>query len=137
MIIDQAVSEFLLSCAADGLSPATTKWYKSLLSAFAAHFQGQTIERITPTMIRQYIVGLQERPVRYVNASQKPQQPGGLSEASIAAHTRALHAFWGWAEREYSLKRNPMANIRRQRTPPPEPKAIRPARSAFSIPTGA
>lgn len=127
MNLQTALEEYLLACAADGLSPATIKWYESLLSAFVDHFQGQPIEALSTTTIRQYIVDLQNRDVRYINAPQKPLQDGGLSAASIAGHIRALHAFWTWIAREYSLPKNPMENIRRQRAPQLEPKAISPA----------
>lgn len=125
MKLETALNEYRLACVAEGLSTATIKWYESLLSAFAWQFQGWDIEAITPTWIRRYLVGLQERQARYVGAPQKPEQPGGLSRASVAAHDRALHAFWGWCSREYGLS-NPMANIRRHKAPPPAPKALKP-----------
>ncbi len=127
MKIRGAIDEFLLACAADGLRPATIRWYSSILTAFADDFQGCDLGAFTSTMIREYIVGLQNRSERYIDAPQKPVQAGGLSEASIAGHVRALHAFWSWAADEYRLDRNPMANIRRQRNPQPEPKAISPS----------
>lgn len=126
MKIETALNEYWLACTAEGLSLATIKWYKSLLSAFAWKFQGWEIEAITPTWIRQYLVGLQERQARYIGSPQKPEQPGGLSRASVAAHDRALHAFWGWCSREYGIP-DPMTNIKRRKAPPPAPKAIRPA----------
>lgn len=126
MNVETAISEFLLSCAADQLRPATIKWYRSVLAAFAADFQGREIDAITAHLVRQYIVGLKERDARYVDAPQKPEQSGGLSEASIAAHIRALRAFWGWCSQEYGLQQNPMSNVRRHKMPPPKPKAISP-----------
>jgi site-specific recombinase XerD len=126
MKLETALNEYRLACIAEGLSTATIKQYVSLLSAFAWKFQGWELEAITPTWIRQYLVGLQERQARYVGAPQKPQQPGGLSRASVAAHDRALHAFWGWCSREYGIS-NPMVNIRRHKAPPPAPKALKPA----------
>lgn len=126
MKLETALNEYRLACIAEGLSRATIQWYTSLLTAFAWQFQGWDIESITPTWIRRYLVTLQERQARYVNAPQKPEQPGGLSKASIAAHDRALHSFWAWCSREYNLP-NPMVNIRRHKAPPPRPKAIRPA----------
>lgn len=125
MNLHDAISNFLLSCEADGLSRATIRWYRSLLVCFLSDFQDHQIEQITASMIRQYIVSLQNRTVRYAGAAQKPQQEGGLSEASIAAHVRALHALWGWCVREYEIP-NPMANIRRQKNPTPSPKSIAP-----------
>lgn len=118
-----ALNDFLLACRADGLRPATLQWYRSLLSVFVQDVNSD-LENVTPRMIRQYIVGLEERADRYIDAPQKPTQRGGLSKASVAAHVRALHAFWKWCEREYQLTRNPMENIKRQRVVPPEPKAI-------------
>lgn len=126
MKLQTAIADYLLSCEADGLSSASLKWYRSLLLVFLAAFQDHETDTITPPMIRQYIVSLQNRTVRYAGAAQKPQQAGGLSAASVAAHVRALHAFWGWCAREYGIQ-NPMANIRRQKNPAPKPKAISPS----------
>lgn len=121
-----AIDEYLLSCRAESLSPHTITWYASILRTFQTTLPTSDLASITPTMIRQYIVTLQARDTRYPNAPQKPPQPGGLSPASIASHVRALHAFWSWAASEYAIP-NPMANIKRHRNPPPEPKAISPA----------
>lgn len=118
-----ALNDFLLALRADGLRPATLQWYRSLLSAFTQEVTDD-LENVTPRMVRQYIVALEDRTERYIGAPQKPTQRGGLSKASVAAHVRALHAFWTWCEREYQLDRNPMSNIKRQRVVPPEPKAI-------------
>lgn len=126
MKLPDAISDYLLACAADGLSESTIKWYRSMLTVFCDDFQDCEIEAISANMIRQYIVSLQNRTVRYTGAPQKPQQSGGLSESSIAGHVRALHAFWGWCAREYGTS-NPMVNIRRQKNPTPKPKAISPA----------
>lgn len=127
MDIESALGEFLLACAADGLAPATVQWYTSLLSDFAEHFPGSGLDQITATLIRQYIVLLQSRKERYIDAPQKPPQMGGLAAASVAGHIRALHTFWAWCVTEYRLPQNPMENIRRQRKLPAQPKAIRPS----------
>lgn len=123
MTIKDALNEYLLALRADGLRPATLQWYRSLLTTFADAMSDQDLAAVTPRTIRQYIVDLEERTERYTNATQKPAQRGGLSRASVAAHVRALHAFWAWCAREYGLG-NPMDNIKRQRVVPPEPKAI-------------
>lgn len=124
MKLETALNEYLLACRADGLRPATLQWYRSLLTVFVQTMDGAALEDVTPRQIRQYIVALEDRTERYTDAPQKPAQRGGLSRASIAAHVRALHAFWAWAEREYQLKRNPMRNVKRPRTVDPDPKAI-------------
>lgn len=123
MKLQTAIDDYLVACQADGLRPATVQWYRSTLGAFAVAIGDDILAAITTRRIRAYIVELRSRSQRYIDAPQKPVQRGGLSSASIAAHVRALHAFWNWCAREYEIE-NPMTNIRRQRSPDPEPKAI-------------
>jgi site-specific recombinase XerD len=119
----QVLEEFLMAGRANGLRPATLKWYSSVLTAFAQNFPGRALNEITTKDLRQYIIELEEREARYVDAPQKPTQEGGLSKSSIAGHITALHAFFKWASTEYQQP-NPMANIKRRRRAAPEPKAI-------------
>lgn len=115
MRLDQAIDEYILAGEADGLRPATRRWYQSLLNAFKGECKGGTqLTAISTTMIREYIKKLREQESRYINAPQKPQQQGGLSDETIKGHITALHAFWAWAAREYSIN-NPMSNIKRPR----------------------
>lgn len=123
MLINEALEDFLLSCKANRLSGKTIQWYSSLLTDFAEYFQGQVLADIPARHIREYIVALQGRNQRYSEAKQKPIQAGGLSNASVSGHIRALHAFWRWCAREYDLK-NPMANIKRPKIEVSTPKVI-------------
>lgn len=122
MDIYAALADFSLANQANGLKPATLRWYDSLLKPLADSFPDTELERITTKMLRQYIVDLQAREVRYLDAPQKPVQSGGLSEASVAGHIRALHAFFAWCADEYQLD-NPMKRIKRQKYTP-KPKAV-------------
>lgn len=123
MLIHEALDDFLLSCRANRLSQKTVKWYTSLLTDFVEHFQGQELTVIDARMIRQYTVDLQERGQRYTEEKQKPVQQGGLADASVSGHIRALHAFWRWCAREYDIK-NPMSNIKRPKIEQHAPKVI-------------
>lgn len=123
MKLIEAIEEFLLAGRADGFSPSTAKWYRSLLIAFT-HSLGGELEAISTRDIRNYIVALRERGERFVDAPQKPRQSGGLSESTIAGHITALHSFWAWAAREYGIA-NPMSNIKRAKRSSPQPKAIK------------
>ncbi|MDX2161158.1 MAG: tyrosine-type recombinase/integrase [bacterium] len=122
MTLQHAIEEFILAKQADGLATTTIKWYRSELKPLAAAYPERAIDTITPNDLRQYIVSMRDRDSRYVSASQRPKQAGGLSSASIAGHVRALHAFWAWAEREYKCA-NPMRNIRRPKVITPQPKS--------------
>jgi site-specific recombinase XerD len=123
MDIQTAINSFIKAARADGLRPATIKWYSSLLGSFAADFQTQEISSVTTDELRDYIISLRERDEKYVDAPQKPVQEGGFSEATIAGHVTALHAFWAWSANEYDI-RNPMKNIKRPKRRNPVPKAI-------------
>lgn len=123
MDVQQVIEEFLMAGRANGLRPATLKWYQSLLSGLAQHFAGRALASISTKDLRQYIIELEDRNERYIDAPQKPTQSGGLSKSSIAGHVTALHAFFSWAAAEYQQP-NPMLNIKRRRPAAPQPKAI-------------
>jgi len=109
MSIDDAVQEFLLAQEADGSSPKTLGWYKHLLMAFASNggIKDSRIRQIAPGDIRRYLIALKQR---------------DLSDATVSAHTRALHKFWAWATQEYGIV-NPMRNIKYPKVKQPQPRA--------------
>ena len=123
MNFQDAVNEYLLSSQANGVSPATLKWYRSLLNKAAVHFGRQPLTDITPRHLREYIVELRTHEGKYIDAKQKPPQAGRLSSSSVAGHVTALHAFFAWCSAEYAMP-NPMANIARPKRREPTPKAI-------------
>lgn len=122
--VQEALDEYLMAAKADGLSVSTVKWYKSLLTTFARRVSG-LLTAVTTKRIRQYIIDLREQGERYIGAPQKPKQDGKLSDATIAGHITALHAFFKWCADEYQIA-NPMANIKRARRREPTVKAIAP-----------
>lgn len=124
MKITQAYNDFILACRADGLRPATVKWYASILKPLVVHFAGVQLEDVTTKQMRLYIIKLMERDTRYAAGIQKPPQKGGLTRDTLASHIRALHRFWNWCTSEYNLQFNPMQHIKRPPKPQKLPKAI-------------
>lgn len=122
--VAEAVSDFHLANKADGLTPATQRWYASRLTPFADRFGCATVESVTTAHMRQYIIALRERSQRYENATQRPVIDGGLSVETLHGHIRALRRFWKWAIVEYGIKVNPMTGIRLPKLPNREPKSI-------------
>lgn len=102
MKIEAAFDEFIIACKADGLSEASIRWYKTILSGVLMTFEGREIEEIPVSEIRRWIVSLSERDTRY--GGQRPSEQGGLSEESIKSHKRALLRFWKWASEEYDFE---------------------------------
>ena len=122
--IKQAIEDYLLARKADGVADKTLKWYMSILKAFADDCPKENMTSVTAKDMRLYIVELRERDERYVDAIQKPTQSGGVSDATISAHVRALKAFWSWSTEEYHLDENPMKRIRQPKRNISTPKSI-------------
>lgn len=104
MLLNDAIQEFLLACSADGLREKTLIWYTSLLGRFAEKLNRESLQEVTTSEIRQYLVQL--RQAKY-------------SEDTVHGHTRALHRFWRWCAVEYDIP-NPMRNIRYPKQPKPK-----------------
>jgi site-specific recombinase XerD len=121
--IDLAIREFLLACRADGLAPATVRWYRDILKFAEARFTGRTLSAISTADLREHLVELRERAYRYRGGA---AYDGGLSAESIRNHVRALKRFFNWCIFEYRLSEdsNPMRGIRIPNKEKREPKAI-------------
>lgn len=124
MLLSAAVLEFLVALQADGLSPATVKWYRSILRSLVQQHPHDELTSLSAVTLRAYIVKLRDR-LTYTDAPQKPRQNRKMALASVDSHVTALHSFWAWCAREYDIP-NPMANIRRAPRRSPEVKAISP-----------
>jgi len=124
--IERALQEFLIACRADGLKPATLRWYEGRLIPFSQRFVDKPIDGISVVEAREYVVALRTRGVRYKAAPQRRQIDGPLSADTIRGHIRALRRFFRWCEEEYTLKptENPMRRIRMPARPKQVPKAI-------------
>lgn len=112
MNVREAAERFLTALAADLRRDATLKWYGSILKPYVQQLGALDVGTVTNTINRAYIVGLRSEGRRYRGAPQKPEQPGPLSDATIAAHVRGLKAFWSWCEAETIIDQNPMDRIR-------------------------
>lgn len=125
MNISEALDTFLLMLRANGRSHNTIDWYRSILGAMIAEMGDKAIGDVLAVDVLEYVAGLAERDTRYENASQRPQQRGGLSAYSVQSHIRAIRAFWAFVSLEYEI-RNPARNLKTRKLPPPEPKAVKP-----------
>lgn len=123
MKIETALEDFDLANKADGLSPATMKWYRSILKPLLVRFAGADSAVITTKQLREYVVEIRERTTRYQGATQRPQTEGGLAKESIDGHIRAIKRFFEWCAGEYEHP-NPSKGIKRSKPAPREPKAI-------------
>ena len=103
-----ALKEFGLDGEADGLKPATRKWYAAMLKPFAAQHAALRLNEFDHQLLRTYVLEVRR-----------------VAKSPTTARDRivALHRFWTWASKRYHIE-NPMQGIRRPRPTEPRPKAI-------------
>lgn len=111
MLVQSAILDFLSARRADGRSARTVLWYEQRLDAVGRTYFDRDVESITTNDLRSVINALR---------TQKRQ----LAESTIAGYIRAFKALFSFAEREYSLTKNPMIGIARARPSKRTPKAI-------------
>jgi site-specific recombinase XerD len=113
---------FKLSCQTEGKSPKTIEWYISFLLRFLRFLEQNELptqlDGIEKTHIRRFILYLQQE-------ARTPRTNKPLSGATVQGYTRALKAFFAWAEREEYVPTNLMAKI-------PVPKAEAKVITTFS-----
>jgi site-specific recombinase XerD len=122
--VEIAMNEFLLACVADGLAHDSVKWYRSLLGAVLPALTGLPVDAVETSIIRQYVIDLRTRTVRY--PGQRRETVGPISAETLRDHIVALRRFFNWCVIEYRLDPlcNPMLRVRIPPKPRREPKAV-------------
>lgn len=90
---------FLVDRRARGFTPGTIRYYEDKLGRFIrwAGAQGvQSVDQLTPSLIRSYLVHLQAR---------------GLKDTTIAGTSRGVRAFCNWLAAEGIVKVSPAAAV--------------------------
>lgn len=97
--LDGAYEIFMLDNRARRFTPKTLEFYRCQLQPFfawCAQRDAARVEGVTPTLIRSYLVSLQER---------------GLKDTSINSAARAIRAFLNFCVREELIVRSPMRKV--------------------------
>jgi len=113
--LDAAIEVFLFRCDAEGLSPATHRFYRQQLDTLRRFLTEHNLptapDAWTPDHLRAYLLHLR----------QEKRTPSGkpLSPFSIAAAYRAVSAFARWLHREGYTSHNAAQGLAAPRTPKP------------------
>jgi integrase/recombinase XerD len=94
---------FILSREAARCAAATLRFYSFTLGPFLTYLEGQgvqSVQEITPTHIRAYLLGLQER---------------HLSDNTQHGHARSIRVWMNWLVREEELAKSPMDKVQMPR----------------------
>ncbi len=118
----QARQGYSFNCGIRNLSPKTTAWYDTLLTAFERFLQDRSpqplaLEKITRADVEQFIAGLQSRQVQFEHHPHHKPVQKPLSAFTVHGYVRTLSAFFHWAHDQGMIESNPMASIRRPKLP--------------------
>jgi len=123
-VLGQWVSAFLLDRKAQHLSPHTVKFYRvnlSLFASFCSEAGAETVQAITPEMIRRFLLGLEA-----------DHNAGG-----VHGHYRAVRSFLLWYEVEDAPPgwTNPISKVKapRQNDTQLEPVSLDAVRAMMSV----
>ncbi|MFZ1768031.1 MAG: tyrosine-type recombinase/integrase [Caldilinea sp.] len=102
-MISDAFELFLLDCESRGFTPDTVRFYRDrfrLIQRWCTENGIDTLDKLTPLVIRQYLAVLQRR---------------GLSSHYVHSHARALRTFCNFLVREELLDVSPFAKVKMPR----------------------
>lgn len=123
---DWQIDEFMVYCQSRQLRQKTLNSYEQALRLFerwcAEELELTTVDKVTESVIRRYILSLQERGKYSFYADEKKKDSNHpdrrrdyrkpVSAATINNYIRDLRVFFNWLDSEYLLKKNPMKKIR-------------------------
>lgn len=112
MSVEEYLSAFLISQAANNHTRRTIEWYDYQVRRFLKWLVAndlQTTNWLTLGTVQRYLAA--------------PGRNGrALSPATVAGYYRALHGFFAWLEAEKVIERSPLADMKAPKIPSREPK---------------
>lgn len=117
-----AIRDYLSACQLRRLSPRTITLYRNELTVLTNALGDSDVATVTPAELRAYFANVSARNVRWEGHPHHPEMAGELSAGTIRNRIMICRAFFGWANEEYQLGRNPMLHI----DPPRKPQKTRP-----------
>ena len=119
------IDEFMVFCRSRQLREKTMNSYEQTLRLFerwcAEELNITTVDKVSESVIRRYILSLQERgkysfyandkakEINYPDRRRDFRKP--ISPITINNYIRNLRVFFNWLDRDYILKKNPMRKV--------------------------
>ena len=123
------IDEFMVFCRSRQLREKTMNSYEQTLRLFerwcAEELNITTVDKVSESVIRRYILSLQERgkysfyandkakEINYPDRRRDFRKP--ISPITINNYIRNLRVFFNWLDRDYILKKNPMRKVQQLR----------------------
>jgi site-specific recombinase XerD len=126
MLLSEAIEALAVATLADGRSQRTVTEYRRKLAALLAFLGDVDIASITVHNLRGFVVELRGRPSRYATHPSRPEEAGGMHDATLAGYVRSVKRLFNFLEAEGIITANPARRIKKIRPARGEPKGITP-----------
>ena len=126
MLLSEAIEALAVATLADGRSPRTVTEYRRKLAALVDFLGDVEITLVTVHDLRRFVVELRSRSSRYATHPIRPEEAGGMHEATLAGYVRSVKRLWNFAEADGIITANPARRIKKIRPARGEPKGITP-----------
>lgn len=127
MKLQAAIRGFLMDWELRGRSAKTLQLYRSCLMVLARWLEGQgvtTLEEVTVTHLRGFILETQQRPAGSVNPNRPAAADGHPPTPAMQGYVKAIKLLFKWLVEEEVIGRNPALRLHKPPTP-----------SAWSLPS--
>src|SRR5437899_2510660 len=98
--LDALFKSYELFNRAERKSPRTVAWYDDKLRQYLRWLEengcGNTLSEFTTDRVREFVLHLQDKNIKYERNPFTPTQPGKLSGHTIRGYVRTLKAFASW-----------------------------------------
>jgi len=115
MKLQAAIQGFLMDWELRGRSPKTLQLYRSCLMVLARWLEGQgvtTVEEVTVTHLRSFVLETQQRPAGSVNPNRPAAADGHPpTPATMQGYVKAIKLLFKWLVEEEVIGRNPALRL--------------------------
>jgi integrase/recombinase XerC len=114
MKLNKAIKRFLKAVEARGRKPRTVGSYEQHfghLQRFAKKNGLKKLEAIKPEHMDDWVVSMRRQETRWANHPIRPEEEGGLSEATLAGRIQTAKTFFDWCVERGYLKRSPAKHL--------------------------
>ncbi len=106
LVLSNLIEAYLLTCQAEGKSPATIRWYEQKLRAFLDYLRSRRLtlnpEEITPEIVRGLVTHVQSTAV---------------SAFTTRGYVQVIKGLFTWLEDEGYVDQNPIRRVKLPKTP--------------------
>jgi len=114
MLLNKAIRLFLDAVEARSGRPRTVGSYEQHLGSlqrFAEARELVDVEAVDPETLDAWVVSLRRQKTRWADHPSRPEEQGGLSDATLAGRIQTIKSFFKWCVERHYLDRSPAEHL--------------------------